>query len=131
MFRPSFTLAEIETIITLCQCNPHSNACNVTILAKLLPYQLKITHGLVSPAYTASDTHTIGAKLGFSEELEVKDTMSVEEKRLRAYNAYITNPILCTPEQINNARQYMYDHDLMSEEEALDFEATSMGEFNG
>lgn len=116
-FRPVLTLPQIK-YIQQCIALDNSSATErmKTELSNYLELFLtKQVLGYVSPAYTSSAApkQSMEQKLGM---------VSGEEYREQCYHKYSSSPELCTPQEIHEAKTYMYENDMMTAEEEAAFE---------
>lgn len=128
-YRPVLTARMIEHIIALAkQENPISSE-SIEVLGILAPFQAKIQNAALTPAYTSAPPKpSIEESLGMNQPATVPTSLyGVHSKKevywQACYSKYIINPLSCTVEEIQAAREHMYLHDKMSEEEKEKFEA--------
>jgi len=114
------TLQQIHYFLSLCENDNRAETepiKNKTI-KELKLFLVKNDLGAVKPQYTPSPRVTVSDKLGFDDS----SAMSKEEQRAAAYELWMTNPHLCTPEEVKQAEIYRYENDLMSPDEEVAFE---------
>ncbi len=120
-FRPYFTAAELQEIITCLKSHPTPR--RLTICQYLESFALKINHGIVSPAHV--NNPSLEQKLGFqnldpSTPIPISHNLTGEA----AYNKWFLDPKSATPKEIAEAMNWRYLNDLMSPEEEAEYERT-------
>lgn len=96
--------------------------------------ELKELVHCTSEVHTSKKLHTkltlalVKLDINSSPVAESTDTghLSMNEIRKRDYELWLTEPV--TEAVVKNAKQYMYDNGLMTEEEAEQWEAAMFGE---
>lgn len=109
------------------------------LMAKISTLVSKIANNALQPAYTIlkhSDPkiammETLGAHA--DEVAKLDGTETKEQYWERCYLKYLEDPMSCTVSEVEAFQEYRYLHDLMSSEEAKEFEAkaTVKGIFHG
>lgn len=114
-FRPSLTKIEILYLLELCNEDTNESRSKVkkAIQSKLQLLTVKIDLGITAPAYSANEKVSLEDRLGFG--------ITKADERKSAYDLWKSNPTLCTESQIKLAKTYMFENDLMSEEEEKEF----------
>jgi hypothetical protein len=116
-FRPYFTAAELQEIITCLKSHPTPR--RLTICQYLEGFVLKINHGIVSPAHT--NNPSLEQKLGMvdpNQPIPVSHSLTGEA----AYNKWLLSPVSATPKEIAEAMDWRYLNDLMSPDEEAEYE---------
>lgn len=119
-YRLSLTTDQILYLQQLLQTDTSEQYSKVRKLTahQINVFILKMKVGLVSAAYTSS------LKISIEDSLGLDDTSdSADSVRLAAYKKYSSHPELCSSNEILQARTYMYENDMMSDEEAAAFES--------
>lgn len=117
-FRPYLSGIEMHYIIQLI-----NKANDGTQIAAKIKYQLSkillgADSGMATPAYVTSPQQSTLDKLGES------CLLTVSQKREAAYIKYQGSPELCNDDEITLARTYMYEHNMLTESERTEYEAT-------
>lgn len=117
-FRPAFSKQEILYLIDLCGRDNRDTTIELasTIAARLRIFALKADLGVISPAFTSTGKQSLSEKLG----LEEGDSLT--DRRRKAHQFYRAHPGLCTPDQIEQAKTYMYENGLMTPEQEAEYE---------
>lgn len=126
-FRPSLTAAQIEHILSLCKKESPLSDSSISCISVLAPFKAKIDNEGISAAYVTTREPKEVREAALLTELtgvEVQDPTNVPKEVIweAAYNKYVASPESCTLEEIKNAQEYRYVHDLMSPEEIERFE---------
>jgi hypothetical protein len=118
-FRPYFTLDELTEISSALKI-----ASKNRNLIKYVDTQIvKASSGLSQPQYTTNPAPTISQKLGLEQVLD-----SMTDKKLRAYQKFQVTPAICTVNELDLAKMYRYENNLMDTEEEAEYEK-SMGAY--
>jgi len=113
------TLQQIHYFLSLCENDDRAETepiKNKTI-RELKLFLVKNDLGAIKPQYIQKPKTTVAEKLGLD-----LDSPDLETRRAAAYELWMTNPHLCTPEEIKQAEIYRYENDLMSPDEEAAFE---------
>jgi len=113
------TLQQIHYFLSLCENDNRAETepiKNKTI-RELKLFLVKNDLGAVKPQYIPTPKTTVAEKLGLD-----LDSPDLETRRAAAHELWMTNPHLCTPEEIKQAEIYRYENDLMSPDEEATFE---------
>ena len=116
--RPYLEEAELSHIIGLLDADSGS-PFSLSVAAKLKSFMFKYSVGARKPAYTST-------KLSVEESLGM---IPAKDSRESIYNKYKLVPQLCTPDEISQAKEYMYEKNLMSPQESEEYEAELMKGF--
>lgn len=116
-FRPYLTVQQLRYIVQLIEADNRSEteALKLRTAKELKLFLIKSDLGALTPAVV------IAEKQSMTERLGLVDPVSDREE---AYNLWSRNPMLCTEQQIKQARLYRYENDLMSPEEEAEYENT-------
>lgn len=116
-FRPYLTVQQLRYIVQLIEADNRSEteALKLRTAKELKLFLMKSDLGALTPAVV------IAEKQSMTERLGLVDPVSDREE---AYNLWSRNPMLCTEQQIKQARLYRYENDLMSPEEEAEYENT-------
>lgn len=111
-FRPSFSAAQIHYLHQLVQSDRHqgTESLKQELDRYFKVFILKMEVGSISEAFSSTP------------KLSVEERLGLDDTKESAYQLYIGNPKLCTPYQIQQARTYMYENDLMTAAEESAFE---------
>jgi hypothetical protein len=112
-YRPYFTAPELSEIIASLKENPTPN--RLAISRYLESFNLKITHGVISPSHTLEPS--IEQKLGFAPDSQIE--LPSEEKLFSIWKA---SPTLLNPSEIARVLDYRYRNNLMTPEEEKAYE---------
>jgi hypothetical protein len=123
-YRPSLTSDDILHIISLAKLEqPAISTASISVISKLAPFQAKIEN----EGLTASNANT--------ELIDIAETvfnsaikaghLSKEVYWQNCYNKWEDTPTFCSLDEIIGANEHRYLNDLMSPEEAVEFEAKS------
>ena len=135
-YRPSFTEAQMDTIMTLCNRvlsdikqgetqKPFNLEC-LTIIGILTPLKAKILANVRTPDYIATPRETLAERLGFETEIPIDTSISKEAYWEQCYNKYINTPDSCNLQDIKAAKEHMYINNLMTPEQEAQFELDSI-----
>ena len=113
-YRPYFTAPELSEIIASLKENPTPN--RLAISRYLESFNLKITHGVISPSHTLEPS--IEQKLGFASEPTFGEM--TDEK---LFNIWKSNPTLLNALEIAKVLDYRYRTNLMTPEEEKTYES--------
>jgi hypothetical protein len=119
-YRPSLSVIELKYILSLAkaEARPEVMVIAKNLSNKLEVFSLKMHLGLVTASHTAAENkETISDKLGLSDS-------TPEARRLAAYGKYLLNPDFCSPSEMRMVQTYMYEHNLMSQEEEAAYESS-------
>lgn len=121
-YRPYLTMQQIKYFIELAESDQRAEteALRLKSLRELKLFVAKSDLGLVNSALTVVGKQSTEDKLGFTSESG--DTP--EQKREKAYQLWRVNPQLCDDNQIQMAKLYMYENDLMSPDEEAEYESS-------
>ena len=129
-YRPVLTAVQIAHILVLAKTETPLSHASISVITTLAPFLAKIENAGIQAAYTeAPDKPSVADSLGFTlplTEAELDPTAnatSKEEYWEQCYIAYIKNPAYLSLDQIQAAKEHMYLNDLMTAEEAKDFES--------
>jgi len=114
-FRPYLTLQQIKYFIQLAEADNRAETepLRLRVLRELKLFVAKNDLGLVRPALVVTEKKTMEDKLG----------LGATTTREEAYNLWRANPDLCTPQQLQQAKLYRYENDLMSPAEEAQYES--------
>lgn len=137
-YRPVLTASQIQHILALAKKeNPLSDA-SVSVIATLAPFQAKIENAGIKPAYIDAPPRpdlleSLGGTRTPAEKMEnppklASPPVSKEERWEQAYIKWSLNPSACTLQEIKDAQEHRYLHDLMSPEEVSSFEQSQVGD---
>jgi len=115
-YRPYFTAPELSEIIASLKEKPTPN--RLAISRYLESFNLKITHGVISPSHTLEPS--IEQKLGFASTVR---ELSDEE----LYQNWKASPTLLNPSEIARVLDYRYRSNLMTPEEEKAYESAQTG----
>lgn len=116
-FRPYFTAAELQEIITCLKSHPTPR--RLTICQYLEGFVLKINHGIITPAHV--NNPSLEQKLGMvdsSTPIPISHNLTGEA----AYQKWLVSPTSATPKEIAEAMDWRYLNDLMSPDEEAEYE---------
>ena len=121
-YRPYLTMQQIKYFIQLAESDQRAEteALRLKSLRELKLFVAKSDLGLVNSALTVVGKQSTEEKLGFSEE----SMETPEQRREKAYQLWRVNPQLCDDNQIQMAKLYMYENDLMSPDEEAEYESS-------
>ena len=123
-YRPVLSSSAIAHIVALAKTESPISSASVEVIATLAPFLAKIENSGITAAYTSNPKKSLEESLGLTSPLDVPHSTNSKEERWEwAYAKYALNPTECSLSEIQAAREHMYLNDLMTEEEALDFEA--------
>lgn len=112
-FRPSLTLAEVQTLLTLAKEScPETHAA---IIRKLEVFTLKAKHGITRASHIRAGRITKAAQLGFEDDVSMDSLLE----------AYQTSPSALSPAQLARVRYHRYTHDMMTPEEEAEYESST------
>lgn len=117
-YRPYFTAPELSEIIASLKENPTPN--RLAISRYLESFNLKITHGVISPSHTLEPT--IEQKLGFAPASQIEE-FSEEE----LHKIWQENPRTMSPPGLSRVLDYRYRFNLMTPEEEKAYESAQTG----
>ena len=122
-YRPVLTVEQISHLIALCKKELSEES--IRCIATLSPFLAKIQNCGVTEAYTQKPVKTQLETLGFSTEI------SPQQQRAQLYQSYVNSgedPNLFSAQQLIQIQLYLYENDLMSEEEERNFELLQFNE---
>jgi hypothetical protein len=137
-YRPVLTAAQITKILALAKLEQPISAESFSLISTLSPFAAKIANNGIQAAYSLApikpstleslggpsdhpdfditnvtgSINTGGLGLGRSKELYWE----------QCHDKYGSDPVACTLEEIQGAKEHMYLNDLMSPEEVVEFE---------
>lgn len=116
-FRPSLTSQQIAYLIALIEMDEAAvtETLRFSTLRVLKVFNLKMQIGAVSAAFTSTPRQSVEEQLGM-------DDLTPEEKREVSYRKWQGNPLLCTEQEVMQAKTYMYENNMMTDAEAEEFE---------
>jgi hypothetical protein len=116
-YRPYFTLSELQEIRTCLAIKP--GGCNTALIRYLDSLMIKINSGVQEA--------NLSLKIPITEKLELGDTKApsilASSRKEIAYNKWLSNPHLCTSQEIALAMMHRYENDLMDSEEEVSYES--------
>ncbi len=128
-YRPVLSAAIIDHILYLAKSESPISQESMTVISILAPFQAKIQNAGIAEAYSLAPP-----KQGLEESLGMTvpttgggatppaEYLTKEQVWANAYIKYSMNPASCTLSEIKAAKEHMYLHSLMSEEEEREFE---------
>lgn len=130
-YRISLTASQISFILATLRNTDSSEAYEIYNAMNLAMY--KISNGMKSADVVTTGTsgrrNIIGnEELGFSSSShlgnvgDTNNSMNNADDKCLAHYKYISTPELCTVQEINKAKEYMYVNGLMSKEEIQEYE---------
>jgi hypothetical protein len=132
--RPSLTLEQLKHIAYLAKQDVY-NADSLNLLSTLVPFIAKIEVGASKGAYSTKPKQSIEDKLGMNTAPMYCITVgkhitavTKEEYWKWCYAKYSEDIDTCTLPELQAAKEHMYLHDLMSPEEAKQFELSNQGD---
>jgi hypothetical protein len=114
-YRPYFTAPELSEIIASLKESPTPN--RLAISRYLESFNLKITHGVISPSHTLEPS--IEQKLGFAPATQTAEFSDVD-----LFNIWRCDPTLLKPYEIAKVLDYRYRNNLMTTEEEKAYETS-------
>lgn len=126
-YRPVLTAEQITYLLALCKESPVLSSTCISCIHTLSVYQTKIDNLGITPAYTTSPRKSLVEKLGESSDLTLR---SKEDVWATSYERYVADPASCSLATIQDAREHMYLHELMTPEEVVSFEQELAKLFN-
>jgi hypothetical protein len=125
-YRPSLSLPEIELIILAIGQLPAtvSGAAGHSVIQKLKLLTFKADTGITQPAWTAKPRESIESKLGFSNET----APTPAQLRQAAYLLWQSNPAACSEVELERARHYKYDNNMLTDSEREEYETKYFGD---
>ncbi len=134
-YRPVLTAAQITKILALAKLEQPISAESFSLISTLSPFAAKIANGGIQAAYVtvppkakATSLEGLGADLAKFTDLvnlssKCEPGIDKEAYWYDCYRKYNSDPVSCSLEEIQAAKEHMYLNDLMSEEEIAEFEA--------
>lgn len=123
-YRPSLKAEHITHIIATLKSGTVSQL-DMEVLKVLVPFEAKINNGIIVPASIPTPKQSIEESLGMLPAPTA--SLTKEQQWEQSYQLYKRDPANCTLQIIAEAKEHMYLHNLMTPEEAAEFEAA---EFN-
>jgi hypothetical protein len=121
-YRPSLSEQEVDYILSLARneyLTGEHNVNTTSVIAKFEVLKAKINSNAIKPSHIESGNKTLLDKLGGTPE---STSFTKEQKWEQSYIKYQDNPKNCSIKEIEEAKEHMYLHGLMSEEEKERFE---------
>lgn len=120
--RPTLTREQIVRIIELAR-TPTISDLDLQLISSLVPYLSKIDNATVVPAYNTTSRASVLEQLGGPiSQISHVTQESKEEYWSTCYTKYAAHPEVCTVLEIQAAKEHMYLHNLMNEQEVAEFE---------
>ena len=114
-YRPVLTEDQISHIIELCKINPSKQS--QLILSTLSAFEYKILHGAVTPAYTIDSDIISKSSTPSLISYSKQDKLHIYKKwKLLDFHESLTST------EFKILQEYLYESDLMTTEEELDYE---------
>lgn len=135
-YRPVLKVSQIIHILKLAKSESPISSASISVIGTLAPFLAKIENDGIQAAYTIAPTipkqstlESLGGTPASCDDSTLLSEISAEGLALtkeeiweKAYVLYKTNPTFCSLDTIQAAREHMYLNDLMSPEEAAEFE---------
>ena len=120
IYRPSFTLAELEHILSRekAALNP-----NVSIIRNLDLYLFKARSGVVRESYVPNPRPTMSEKLGFETSALLTKLADKKTRQTLAYAKYLDSGFSAMlASEIEDSQMYRYENGYMNKEEEREWE---------
>ena len=125
-YRPVLPAHLITHAIKLAKLEQPISTDSIELIGILAPFEAKIAAQAIFPAYTTSPKESLLDSLGGTAPSA--QNLPKEAYWLVCYNKYMESRESCSLEEIQAAREHMYLHDLMSQEELAEFEKQTLEE---
>ena len=114
-YRMTFNAQEIHYLHQLIKSEMRPELQNIagSLDRYFKTFLFKLNLGTVAVSHTASQKQSLEDQLGMTDP---------STRRAAAFGKFKLNPALCTPDEITLAKTYMYENNLMTEEEEREFE---------
>lgn len=123
-YRPCLTSIHISHILSLCKRD--LTEASISIISVLAPFMAKIENSGVAPAYSMKQK-TLGNVFSSLDEMADYSCLSAEEIRKKAFEKWSENPDSCSLDELEMVQTYRLENDLMSTEEAKEYELRVFG----
>jgi len=137
-YRPVLTAGLVDHIMFLAKSESPISQESIELISILAPFQAKIKNAGVAEAYSTTAKPSLEEQLGMPSatvptvfQLGATTYLSKEEYWAACYHIYLRSPSLLSLEEIQAAREHMYLHDLMSDDEMRLFESHNLNTLIG
>ena len=122
-YRPLLTAAQIGHIIHLCKSDLSN--LSVGVISVLAPFQFKIAHSSVTPAYTPTKIDSLEAFDTLSDTTTTESKSETLASKLLTYQTH--GPSSLTLRELESVQEYRFINGLMTSEESTTYQNKLLG----